>query len=112
MKRMRYLIEEGKVDPDCKEFGFPPICGASSEGYNKMIEYLVSIGANINAKDKYDQNALHHAVIYGQLRTMQLLISLGANFNVKNYDAKTPLQLAQEENKKEIVEFLKEVEQK
>jgi ankyrin repeat protein len=41
---VKYLIEQG-VDPNCKEYGYPALCSAASEGNNKVIEFLVSSGA-------------------------------------------------------------------
>jgi ankyrin repeat protein len=110
---VRYLIEEEKVDVHCKKFGFPAVCWAASSGRQQVIKYLVSVGANVNTQDKpHGWNALHRAVLFGQLETVQLLISLGCDFNAKDNDGLTPIQLAQEQGTKEIVEFLKLVEQK
>jgi ankyrin repeat protein len=106
------LIEEGKVDPDCKKIGIPAICSASKGGNNKMIEYLLSVGANINAKNMNGQNAIHLAAYFVKLETMKLLVSLGCDFNAKNGDGKTPLQVVQKYGKMESVAFLKQVEQK
>jgi ankyrin repeat protein len=112
---VKYFLEEGKVDVDCNEFGFSPILGASGKGNNKMIEYLLSSGANINANHKYNGlNALHNAAFKGNFETVKLLVSLGCDFNAREYtDDSTPLQWAQDNSKqKEVVDFLKQVNQK
>jgi ankyrin repeat protein len=122
MELVRYLIEEGKVDVDCKESGFPPICDAAWEGNIEMIEYLVSVGANINAKaddinakhngNVNNRNALHSAACTSQLKTVKLLVSFGCDFKAKGNDGKTPLQLIQGKGNRTVVEFLTQVEHK
>jgi ankyrin repeat protein len=107
------LIEEGKVDPECKQLGVPAICiAAAAPETDKLIEYLVTVGANVNATIKYNWNALHYAACYGKSDTVKLLVSLGGNFKAKNNGGETPLQLAQNQEHKEIVEFLKQVERR
>jgi ankyrin repeat protein len=110
MEVARFLIEEGKVDVDCK--GGIPILEVAAQGSNKMIEYFNSIGANINAKrENFDWNALHFAAANGHSETVKLLVSLGCDFKAQDWKGKTPLEVAQQQNKKEVVEFLKKVEQ-
>jgi ankyrin repeat protein len=61
----RYLIEEGKVDVDCKEGGLPPICNAARLSCIDVIEYFLSVGANVNARQRSSGwNALHSAAYY------------------------------------------------
>jgi ankyrin repeat protein len=108
----RYLIEECKVDRNCKEYGIPAVCSAAWEGSCKMIEYLLSVGANINAKDKLNQNALHCAACNGHLETVKLLVSLGCDFKAMDSTRKNPLQVAQQYGAKKIVEYLTQVQQK
>jgi ankyrin repeat protein len=117
MEVVRYLIEEG-VDPNCKEYGCPAICSAAKneKRMNKMIEYLISVGADINGRNlnpgTIDWNALHSAAYYGQFESVKLLVSLGCDFKAKENTGKTPLQFAQLYERKDIVEFLKQIEQK
>jgi ankyrin repeat protein len=112
MALVKYFIEEEKVDVDCKEYGNPVICAASQQGNNEMIEYFSSIGININAKDNYGECALHWAVRYRRFETLKLLISLGCDFNAENNNEDTALRVAHAWNRKEIVDFLKQVELK
>jgi ankyrin repeat protein len=106
------LIEERRINVDCKEDGTPAICGAAREGHNNMIEYLLSVGANINAKNMHDRNSLHFAAFEGKFETVKLLVSLGCDFNAKDENGDTPLQHALEMNETSSAEFLKQVAQK
>jgi ankyrin repeat protein len=104
---VQYLIEKRKIDVDCKEYGVPAICGASGQGNNEMIQYLLSIGANINAKNKFSgTNSLHCASAHGKHETVKLLVAVGSNVLEKNNKGKTSLQLAQDSNHNQITEFL------
>ena len=42
-----------------------PLHRAVKWGHLEIVEYLVSAGANINAKDKYGDTPLHDAIQYG-----------------------------------------------
>jgi hypothetical protein len=110
---VKYLLEEGKVDADCKDFGTPPLFPAAETGNTKLIEYLLSVRANINMKrEGTNWNALHYAVHYGEFKAVKLLVSKGCDFNAKDKKGKTPLLLAEEKQKQQIVAFLTGIIQK
>ncbi|EAY18682.1 hypothetical protein TVAG_062870 [Trichomonas vaginalis G3] len=71
-----------------------------------LCEYFLSNSANINAKDKYEETALHKAAYYNNEETAELLISHGININEKNKYGETALHLAAEQNSKETTEIL------
>jgi ankyrin repeat protein len=131
MEMVKYLVEERKVDVNCKEYGIPAICSASASGNNKVIEYLLSVGANINARNTNGDNALHKAassrkneriesLTYGQqpmgeniiVETVKLLVSRGCDFNAKNNSGQTPLEVAQKSSFDAVlvIEYLKLVQ--
>ncbi|EAY10592.1 hypothetical protein TVAG_281920 [Trichomonas vaginalis G3] len=71
-----------------------------------MTEFLISNGADINAKGNDGNAALHHT-LYNNIKEMaEFLISNGANVNAKNENAWTPLHYAARCDKKEMTEFL------
>ncbi|EAX76389.1 ankyrin repeat protein, putative, partial [Trichomonas vaginalis G3] len=53
-------------------FTFPP-----------LLEYFISLGANINEKDKNGNTALHNVVAWNYDEMAEVLISHGANINEK-----------------------------
>ena len=57
-------------------------------------QYLISKGANIEAKDKDGLTSLHFASISGHLPIVECLISKGENIELKDKDGWTPYDLA------------------
>ncbi|XP_038078405.1 NF-kappa-B inhibitor epsilon-like [Patiria miniata] len=72
------------------------------------LNYLVQLGANINAPDgKSGRTALHYAVEMGNLDLTHHLVNvLGANVDAMTYDLCTPLHLAVGRQLKAIVMLL------
>jgi ankyrin repeat protein len=108
---MKYTIEKG-VDVDCKKVETPALCVAAKKGNDKMIEFLISFGADVNAKDKRNGwNAIHFvAVNTVPLQILKLLVSRGCDFNVFDNRKKNALKLAREGNNLQIGEYLSELE--
>ncbi len=64
----------------------------------ETVEYLLSLGANINAVDKKGETAMHGAAYKGVAKVIRLLDSHGADisiWNQKNKRGWTPLLIAQ-----------------
>ena len=76
-------------------FNFPP-----------LLEYFISLGANINEKDKNGNTALHNVVAWNYDEMAEVLISHGANINEKDEDGETALHIAAKNYSKETVKFL------
>ncbi|KAK6192410.1 hypothetical protein SNE40_003880 [Patella caerulea] len=67
-------------------------CCMSSVSPVDKIKYLVSHGADINARDKYNNTILHHACYSGTLSTVQYLVDdLHMDVNTTDYNSQTPL---------------------
>ena len=59
------------------------------------ISCLISKGANIEAKDKYEEKTpLHYACQLGRLPIVEYFISKGANIETKSLHNSTPLHFA------------------
>ncbi|EAX92377.1 ankyrin repeat protein, putative [Trichomonas vaginalis G3] len=96
-----FLVYFDQTNDINKCFVYLPIFGIRS-----LIEYFLSLGANINEKDKYGNTALHIAAWNNSKETTEVLISHGANVNEKGQNGKTPLHNASYKNSKEIAELL------
>jgi ankyrin repeat protein len=81
---------------------------AGRNGHSAVVEYLLSRGANVDAKGVFGATALHWASINGHAGTVDLLISRGANLTIKDvrFDS-TPLGWAEEGEHTEIAETLR-----
>ena len=85
---MRELIK--KIN--CKNTAL--LC-ASKDGRLKVVKFLISMGAEIQAKSQNSKKTiLHHAV--GNFEIVKFLFEKGADINAKDYECKTPLDLAVE----------------
>ncbi|EAY08855.1 ankyrin repeat protein, putative [Trichomonas vaginalis G3] len=73
---------------------------------SSLLEYLISKGADINAKDEDGCTPLHYAAGNNNKETAEILISNGADINAKNKDGSTPLHWAAIDGSKETTEIL------
>ncbi len=63
-----------------------------------------------NQKDASDNTPLHIAANNGDLATVRILVKNGADIGARNKKEQTPYDLAKEQNKQDVVDYLKMVE--
>ena len=71
-----------------------PLHYACERGHLQIVEYLISKGANVEAKDKDGKYAIHFACMKGHLPIVKYLISTDASVDPKEKWERTPLHLA------------------
>lgn len=80
-----YFDSDDELKPDTNEEqlreGFLWAC---QFGRNRVVEFLLERGIDLQFQDRHGQTALHHAVIGAQLETVKLLLKHGAPLEVKN----------------------------
>jgi len=86
--------------------GVTPLFWAASTGNIDLATFLLSLKADINARDPAGATPLHHAVHLQQPVLVDLLLKHGASINVKTNAGQTPLHLAVLRNNRQIVELL------
>ncbi|MCR4940007.1 MAG: ankyrin repeat domain-containing protein [Treponemataceae bacterium] len=90
------LFVEAGMDVNCRDSaGTPMICIAARSGRKKMIEWLLSLGADINSisKDR-GYSAVMDAVWKSSLDIVKLLVEKGANLNYIANDGQTAIIVA------------------
>ena len=110
---IKSLIEQGGINVDAV-----PDDGWDSGEYVKrllhyaaesstldVVQYLISEGANVNARTENGRNPLHYAAenTLVSVDVLECLISHGADVHAKDRDGKTPLDCAYQEEKKHIL---------
>ena len=105
---VKYLIEKQNVDINIKgNDEMTPLHFACSESNLSIVEYLISKGADIEAKDYLDKTPLHYACQKGHLKIVEYLVSKGANIEAKAILELTPLYLASSYHREDVIKYLK-----
>jgi ankyrin repeat protein len=85
-----------------------PLHIAARKGSLELAEALISAGANIDSRDRYETTPLYHAVYRNDIAMVKFLISKGADVNVESKIGTTPLLQALSQQTFEITEILLE----
>ena len=81
-------------------------CWRDIEKAKAIIEALIKAGADINAKNKDGNTALHWVSECGHADVVKLLINAGADINAKNKDGDTALHRVSERGHADVVKLL------
>lgn len=110
--RMTHLISNLARKPELvnaySEDGFQPIGLAAYFGQEKIVEYLIKAGAEVNSPSKNSLKVapIQSAVAGGHLEITSLLLEAGASPNVREAGGYTPLHTAAHNGDVEIVHKL------
>ena len=95
--------------PSRESMKVTPLHSAAAARQVEIARVLIAHGANVNATQADSGfTPLHEAALNGNLEFARLLLEHGADVNAKMKDGKTPLGFALEQNKSEMVAFLRE----
>lgn len=79
---------------------------AADCGNSDIVEFLVSLGANIEATDKHGQTPLHLAALAGNDDIVEQLVMAGSDLDAKDRNGWTPLHEAASSGQASVVELL------
>ncbi|RVE56588.1 hypothetical protein OJAV_G00222700 [Oryzias javanicus] len=82
--------------------GRKPLHVVSDYGHVDVLEYLISVGADINAKDKYGCTPLIAACGEGHFQCVKFLLEKGADQRIKGPDDKTAFEIAESDGIKAL----------
>ncbi len=80
--------------------GQTPLHLAAERGYTRVIELLLSRGADVNDADSKGNTPLHYAAERCKAETAKLLLKHGADPTARNAEGKTPVDVAREQYEK------------
>lgn len=83
-----------------------------NEGSDKALQAFVDAGVDLNVPGTTGDPLLHYAISGKFSHLVRILISGGADMASKDLDGRTPLQLAREVGDREIIELLREAQDK
>ena len=109
LESLTYILERRpeKVNKkDSHNFGRTLIHVAVDLGRYKIVEYLISKGANMNIVDYDGYSPLQLAYFRGKINMFKLLANSGANVDARNYEGMTVLDIACEKGDMDIAEFV------
>ncbi len=95
MDLLKYLLNKeqnpaGLNDIDKMIQGTPLIYGCRG-GYDDIVDFLISQGADLEIEDINKQRALHHAVSFGKEECMNILLRNEASPLVADINGNTPI---------------------
>ncbi len=102
------LIARG-AEPDAEDRrGATPLFLASLHGHADLAEMLLNAGANPNIATTDDGSTpLHTATHHGHLDVAKLLVARGARLDARDHGALKPIEIAWEEARMDLYQFLK-----
>ncbi len=86
--------------------GMSALLFASNKKRPRLVDYLVSKGAEVNHQDNRGRSALMLASIEGDIETVNILVENGADPGLKTGDGSTALDMAKEKERSEVAEYL------
>ena len=107
---LQVLHVHGHADPNTFSVikDLSPLHTASLFNYFQIIDYLLDMGANVNAVNELGQSALMVAGFHNQLEAAKSLLKAGANVDLADHEGNTVLMGASQEGQIPMIKLLLE----
>jgi ankyrin repeat protein len=104
--KIRMLCKNRSLINQTNDYLATPLHIAAISGSVEIISLLLENNADLTPKGEYDLLPLHFASFKGHIAATELLIERGSDIAAKTTTGKTPLYLAVENNKRDMVDCL------
>ena len=101
---VKKLVDIKKVKVN--KTGWSALHYAASKGYLEIVQFLISNGADVNAKSPNETTPLMMASRYGHIQVVRLLLTSGADLALQNQQGLTAIDFASNANQTEIKDGL------
>lgn len=102
-----FLLDKGVDVNRADNYGNTALLLHADRHCNKgVIKELIRAGADINAKNKNGDTALHFALINGNSEVARFLIKKGADYRAVNNKGKSPMEIAAEKGYETVIELM------
>ena len=107
-EKLQKFFPQTKIIDLSNEYNITPLHYACYYKSNNVIDLLLDLDANINAKDFDDRSILYYAVYSGSENIVKKLLFRGADKEIKDKYNKKVIDYAIEKNNKKIIYLLSE----
>ncbi|CAM9437280.1 unnamed protein product, partial [Ectocarpus sp. 6 AP-2014] len=108
--RTKALLSRGSIDIDQQtdRRGYTPLMLAATEGHSAVVRILIQNRANLSISSDEGYTALHHAATGGgrDATASKILIGAGADLEAVDLQAQTPLHIAADRGRSEMIRAL------
>ncbi|KAK6625359.1 hypothetical protein RUM43_005656 [Polyplax serrata] len=105
---VRELLHHGARVDSTRHDGATPLFKASHKGHSLVISELLKYKPSLDLLPN-GESALHAAALFGHVVIVKQLIEAGADATMCNQEGMTPLQVAIQAKKTNVVEYLKTI---
>uniref|UniRef100_A0A8C1UV52 Euchromatic histone-lysine N-methyltransferase 1a n=1 Tax=Cyprinus carpio TaxID=7962 RepID=A0A8C1UV52_CYPCA len=101
---LQYLVSMPSIDINCKDDGgWAPLTWATENKNLEQVKMLISVGADVQIRDKEENVCLHWAAFSGCDEITQLLLDKRSDLHAVNIHGDSPLHIAVRQNQLDCV---------
>uniref|UniRef100_A0A8C1J4L6 Euchromatic histone-lysine N-methyltransferase 1a n=1 Tax=Cyprinus carpio TaxID=7962 RepID=A0A8C1J4L6_CYPCA len=101
---LQYLVSMPSIDVNCKDDGgWAPLTWATENKNLEQVKMLISVGADVQIRDKEENVCLHWAAFSGCDEITQLLLDKRSDLHAVNIHGDSPLHIAVRQNQLDCV---------